>query len=127
MAGEGERVTPSVLQLTLLHVYVLKIIIMHSHFCWEKERDRYNVYATLKKKQREVGEKIRSSEIEHFGAERERERERDEGVLSSVGTLFNASLIFNTSPPLPVVCLLRSQTRRDHLKCQFPPLHAVIF
>jgi len=49
---------------------------MHSHFCWEKERDRYNVYAPQKKRQREVGEKIRSSEIEHFGAERERETKK---------------------------------------------------
>jgi len=113
VAGEGERVTRSVLQLTLLHVYVLKIIIMHSHFCWEKERDRYNVYAPQKKRQREVGEKIRSSEIEHFGEQRERERERRRSSLHRVGTLFNASLIFNTSPPLPVVCLLRSQTRHQ--------------
>jgi hypothetical protein len=65
---------------------------MHSHFCWEKERDRYNVYAPQKKRQREVGEKIRSSEIEHFGEQRERERERDEGVLCIVSVRYSMHL-----------------------------------
>jgi hypothetical protein len=65
---------------------------MHSHFCWEKERDRYNVYAPQKKRQREVGEKIRSLEIEHFGEQRERERERDEGVLCIVSVRYSMHL-----------------------------------
>jgi hypothetical protein len=105
---------------TVLSISAYRMCISLSLSVLSVERERWRLIVG----RREMKKIEEISGIEHLvrSKKREREREREFLLEPGAGTLFYAFFAPTTNPPLPVPCLLHTQTRQNPTY-QFP-LHS---